>query len=191
MLASGAKAIDKRSEIVRHRRVGFEGASAVGMRQSDSARMQGLALEIAHQGSLIVAQSTGQTATAVDRIADDRMTDRLHVNANLMRSPGLQLDVKERDRVQATSDSIVSNGGPAIGPDNLAPSVHRMPTDRLIDRITGDDPPPDQGLVVTLDGTLLHGLDEEAMGLERTGHDETAARILVQAMHQTGSRQGR
>ena len=41
-------------------------------------------------------QSATACATAVDLVATDRMADRQHVRADLVRAPGLELDAQQR-----------------------------------------------------------------------------------------------
>src|SRR5258708_1067901 len=59
-----------------------------------------------------------QSRCAIERIADDRMSQRSHVDANLMRAAGLDTHRDEceaaKRRLNAAQHAIVTDGNPAI-----------------------------------------------------------------------------
>src|SRR5262249_59348169 len=77
-------------------------------------------------------------AAAIDAIAGDRVTERRHVNADLMRSARLQLDLEITEVPEALENPEAGDRGPtaATGQDGHADTVMRMAAERLV------HPPP-------------------------------------------------
>ena len=77
----------------------------------------------------------GACPAAVDRIAEQRVSERRHVYADLMGSSGLKPQGEIADLPKALSDRIMRDGrarGMSVADDRHAFAVGRMPPDRKI-----------------------------------------------------------
>src|SRR5690606_10932371 len=81
-----AGALQQSSKILRQGGCPFARSTGIRMDQAETLRMQGLARKYRCQMLL-----------AIQRIADQRKTDRLHVHANLVGTPGFQLASHQAD----------------------------------------------------------------------------------------------
>src|SRR5262249_59666481 len=72
---------------------------------------------------------------AIGAIAGDRMTERRHVNPDLMRSARLQLDLEATEVSEALENPEAGDRGPtaATRQDGHADAVMRMAAQRLVD----------------------------------------------------------
>ena len=151
------------------------------MNQAKTPRMQCLSWELG-------TDRHPAGAVTVDLITDQRMPERRHVHANLVRTPGFQRTFDQRAIDEAFDD-------PKVRPRRLAAlnnrhlrSLRRMPTDRLVDGSARFQHAAHQRLVVALDRPRLKLAHQIGLRLKRFGDDHQAGRILVQTMHDAGPR---
>lgn len=110
------------------------------------------------------------------------------MHANLVSAPGFQLSPQQRVRPKAALYTEVRNGFPAIGPNCHAGARGSMATDGFIHRSSARHHALADGDILPLDLASRECSDERCMRLDRTRDHKQAARIFVQAMHETGSR---
>src|SRR6266404_4642989 len=84
------------------------------------------------------AGSKGRAAT-VAGIPDQRMTDGCEVNANLMRAAGFEPAEDQRAVTEALAHFVVRNGVLTRRNDRHRGALHRMASDRRIDRTAASD----------------------------------------------------
>ena len=106
------------------------------MAECQSGRVQRLPGSAAAEEFSITALRTGNPtapASAVDRIADHRVTHMLQVNSDLMGSAGVQLQPKQIDHIEAGYDESVGPGGTTTGYDRHALSILGVPPHGTLD----------------------------------------------------------
>src|SRR6185312_10784182 len=72
-------------------------------------------------------------ARAVDRIAGDRMTDRVEMDPDLVRPAGDQVELEERPGAEPLANAVTRDRGAAIGDHRHAGPMPRVATDRRFD----------------------------------------------------------
>src|SRR5260370_29255910 len=70
----------------------------------------------------------------IERIADDRVSDVLHVHAYLMRAAGADAAAEEGDVAERLDDFIVGDRAAAAGNDRHAPAGARVASDPRVAR---------------------------------------------------------
>lgn len=161
------------------------------MSQLQPPGMQRLPGKTAPERSLGLVQTPRAALAAVHRVADQGMTDMLHMDPNLVRAAGLQFHIQSACRMQPMTQAVVGHCPSAVGANDLAAPVDRMSPERGIDAAAGDHRPPDHGKVVALDFAPLELLHQSGVGLQCARDQQAAAGVLVEAMNQSGTRQGR
>ena len=128
---------------------------------------------------------------AVDRIADQRVADRCHVHANLVRPACFQGAFKQRAVVEDFQHAIPGQRRLATTTfrhhGHLGP-MNRMPADRRIDAVIASNDTGSQRQVLPLDRARLQLADQVGLCLQRLGDDKQSTGFLVQAMHDAGAR---
>src|SRR6516165_4307382 len=162
--------------------------------------MQSLSAKGRERGSGVVAElaSLGFEAAAIDGIAEERMSDRGEVDADLMRAPGLKPAGDEARHRRAIAAAIAFEDLP-MG-DRRAPAcAHRhlvaharMAADWLVDgaaRPLRHAPDECQVAAAQRPAAAVVGelAAERAMGAVGLGHHDEAAGVLVEAMHDAGA----
>lgn len=176
--------------VCRQRRFPAHRPAIARVNQTEPGGMQGLASELM-QG--LHQRGTGPfrmpCAAAVERIADQGVPEVRHVDADLMRAPGLQFHSQECMGTKLPFHAIVADG-------RLATSAHRhacanlgMSADGRIDGSAGNDDPLDQRQVFTRQGPFLQLVNQVTPGPFGLGHDQQPGSFLVQTMYDTGPRQ--
>jgi hypothetical protein len=141
--------------------------------------MQRLAMKRRHR--------CARAPASVSRVADQRMTDRRQMDADLVRASGFERALDERRSTEALERRHVRSRRFAARHDGHRRSSKRMTADRRVDdRGAGDVAVHYRG-VFALHCTRLQ-LPHE-IGLRDCGfrHDDEAARVLVQAMNDSGA----
>src|SRR4051794_24286256 len=72
-------------------------------------------------------------ASRVHGITCDWMTDRREMNADLMRAPGLEVDLEQRPRCEALANPVARDRRPSGWDDGHARIVAWVATDRRLD----------------------------------------------------------
>ena len=109
-------------EVGRERRRDLDRLAAHGMRKGELRRMEELPVEAELR------------AMAVDPVADDRVADRRHVDADLVRPAGLEGHVKERPSGERLDELEVRDGvAGTLAIERLAGRVAPVAADRGLD----------------------------------------------------------
>ena len=117
-------------------------------------------------------RARGQLApTAVDGIADDRISDVREMHADLMRTPGLEPDPRERVRAVLLLDAVVSDRRAPVATHGHLDALRAMAADRLVDgTAAGHDAETDRE-ILALDLVRGEHGDERGVNLERARDD--------------------
>ena len=136
------------------------------------------------------AQVGGQAmaGAAVGGVADDRMSEAGHVNADLMGAAGFDAHAQERGEGAGGEGFVAGEGGAAFFRDGHFLAVDGMAADGEIDRAGGfGRGAPHEGEVFLLDGVGGELGDEGSDGLFVLGDDEDAGGVFVEAMDDAGA----
>jgi hypothetical protein len=136
------------------------------------------------------AQVGGQAmaGAAVGGVADDRMSEAGHVNADLMGAAGFDAHAQERGEGAGGEGFVAGAGGAAFFRDGHFLAVDGMAADGEIDRAGGfGRGAPHEGEVFLLDGVGGELGDEGGDGLFVLGDDEDAGGVFVEAMDDAGA----
>lgn len=146
--------------------------------------MKGLPLEALKCGNQLGACALGKSgAPAIDRIADQRMSDMRHVNPDLMGAAGLQLHFDQGVGRKSLVDAIVSDGGFPIGANRKAFTVTAVASNRKVNRPSPGQGALDQRQILAMDGVRLQLFNQQLVRLDGAGHHQKAAGVLVDPMH--------
>ena len=128
-------------------------------------------------------------AGAIHRVANQGMADVGQMHANLVGTARLQRTF-DQGAVQKAFENAVMGARRFAGPDHRHfGSLRGMAAHRRIDRATLFESPPRQCLVVALHRARLQLAHEIGLRFQGFGDDHQAAGVLVQPMHNTGTRQ--
>ena len=72
-------------------------------------------------------------AGPVDRVAGDRMADRVEVDADLVRPAGDEVELEQRPAREPLADAVAGHRRPAVGHDRHPRAVLRVAPDRRLD----------------------------------------------------------
>ncbi len=120
---------------------------------------------------------------AVRPIADQRMSERGQVNADLVRAAGLEAAGEQRAVAETLAHLIARDGCFAGRDDRHRRAPDRMTADRRVDRATMDDVSGGERQIFAVDALCLQLAHKLCLGDLGLGHDQEAAGIFVQAMH--------
>jgi len=145
----------------------------------------------------------GQEGAAIGLVADQRMADMRHMDADLVRAPRFQAAFDERGRrrrvgarAELLDDGIMRHRMARIaapfGHDGAFRAVRPRPTQRRVDRAGGTGrPAPDDGVIGAFQiagaAVIGKGVRQGAMGKIVLGDDENAARVLVETVDDAGA----
>src|SRR5690606_30521922 len=122
----------------------------------EAGRMEGLAPEASDQGGKRIGQPgrLGGEMSAIDAVANQRMADISHMNANLVGSSGLQPALEQRRDAEILGEAIMGQRIARIravrGDDAASGPVTAGPAERRTDRAGGAFRPlPYQGEIGT------------------------------------------
>ena len=99
------------------------------MLQFESRSVQSLAMKVAREGGKL----SHKPRAAIHRIADQRVADRLHVHADLMRSSSLETTLELRPAFARTEHFVVRHGCFAASRHGHAGARDRMARNRRLD----------------------------------------------------------
>ena len=160
------------------------------MGQAKLACVQGLAskrTQCVYEG---VAGITWQRETpAIGRVAQQRITNMRHVNANLVRTPRLQPATHMGMGTIARDHTIMRDRLAAGVAYRHALAIHRMAVDRRIDMPACGHHAHGHRLVFALDRALGQIRDQFRVRGKGLGHHENAGGVLVEPMHDARPRQ--
>ena len=119
----------------------------------------------------------------VDRVAGDRVADRVEVDADLVRPAGDEVELEQRPAGEPLADAVAGHRRPPVGTTRHPRPVLRVAPDRRLD-------PPDRRRHAALDERQVRLLDPARLelrherGLRRVvpGDHQQPARVAVEAM---------
>ncbi len=175
------------------------------MRECERCRVQEVAIQTKRRlrlrgftaawrvGAASLGRETDNGGRAVERVADNRMPERRHVDADLVGSSGLDAHGYQREtaegRLDAAEHPIVADSSATI----VAACCHP----RAADRIAGDggiygsafggNCAVDQSDVGLLHLATGEHIGQLGMGLVMLGHQQQTAGLLVEPMHDAGT----
>lgn len=152
-----------------------------GVNEPEMRRVESLASEAQFGEQRLV-----RARLAIDRIAEQRMADMSHMDAHLMRTPGLEPTLDEGSTVQPLQRAIVGDGmlTPTLALHRHFLAIGVRATDPRIDspRRRGGHA-ADEGKITPVNAVLLELPRQTLMGPVRLGNDEEPGRVLVDAVH--------
>src|SRR5689334_18211888 len=152
-------------------------ASCHGVHERKRFRMQGLASEL-----------DTAVALSVSRIADQGMTERVEVDADLVGAAGLETTAHQRRIREALEHFVVGDRGAAARHHRHASALYRVTSDRSVDAAVAGDAPVRDGDVLAAHAARLELSHQFSLGLEGLRHDEEPAGVLVEPMNDSGTR---
>ena len=130
--------------------------------------------------------------SSVLRIPDEGEAEVGEVHPNLVGPTGLEPHRQLGMGTEAGRHPIMRDRVPSPPRNDRHPGpVSPVPADGSVDRATRDHASANEREVLAPDRTRRPLVDERMMGREGPGHDEESARILVEAVHHPGPRDGR
>lgn len=131
-------------------------------------------------------------AAAVNRVADQRIVDVGHVDADLMGAPGFQHDVNQGMSGKSLGQPVMRDCRLAAGADDgKAFAIHPVPADGLVDAAAAGHGALAKCDIFTVDRPLLKLVDQYFMGLQGFCHHQQAASVLVDAVDDAAARHTR
>ena len=123
----------------------------------------------------------------VHRVARDRVTDRVEVHADLVRSPGDQVELEQGPAVEPFADPVAGDRRSPVGDDGHPGAVLWVAPDRCLDPSHGRRHRAlDQRLVGLADAAGLELSHERGLRAVVPGDHQQPARVAVQAMDDPG-----
>ena len=151
--------------------------------------MQRLAFEFPQcRNQLVASAARPLEPPAVDRITDDGMPRMREVQANLMRTAGLEPNGAQRMRAESLEHPIMRDRRAAVLADRHARSVAPVPADRYVDRAAAGRQAAADGAVLARHLACGELARQRGMRLQRARHDQQTAGVLVKAVHDPGAR---
>ena len=167
-------------DVIRQRRLPLPLPFRLRMNESQPNRVQRLAVER--------RQCDRPTTPAIRRIADQWMTDRRKMNADLMRASRFQRALHERCRAKALERFDVRTRRFAARHDCHRRTDARMAADRRIDRRCARDVAMHEGDVFAFDRARLQLPHEIGLRNGCFRDHQKAACILIEPMNDAGTR---
>src|SRR5215213_4614435 len=165
-----ARPLERVGEFRWERRIDLDTLARDRMREGEPRGVEELTLE------------AEVTANAVHRVARDRQADRPEVDADLVRSSGLEVDGEERVRRKQLAQLEVRHGvAGRVGVERLARAVATVAADRRLDPSPPRTrPAPHQRQVLALDLAPTEQRLKAALHGIRACDDEQARRVAVE-----------
>lgn len=174
------KHAQKLLEILGQRYLPEQFTASLRVSQTKLEGMQCLAFEI---------NSSRQRAfQTVDGIAYQRKAEVRHVYPDLMRSPRIEHALYPGSTGKTVNDLKVRSRFFTARNDRHFRALDRVPVKRCVDGALRRRLPHDQRCIVPLHRTRLQLADEIGLSLQRLGNHHQARRILVETMHDAGTR---
>jgi len=130
-----------------------------------------------------------ESFAALDRVAEQRMADRGHVHAHLMRAPGFEPALDQRRVAELAQLAPMRHRAPTAGDDRDLLAVDRRPRERRVDRaLQQPRHARDDRLVPPIDRMRLELACQPFMRAIGLGGDHQPRRVLVDPMHDPRSR---
>ncbi len=122
-------------------------------------------------------------ALAVDRVADQRMTEGAEMDPDLVSAAGFQAAAQQRGVPEALGHRVARNRLPAARGDRHPRALDRVAAHGSIHGAIARDVAVDDGEVLAPDAARLQLAHEVGLCLQRLRHDEETAGVLVEAVH--------
>ena len=166
------------------------GLPVTGCCQLQPRCVQCLAREFTQRGAQLLGRAFRQREpAAVNAVTDDRVIDVREVHADLVSAPGFELHADVRVRTETPDHAVMRDGIATAVADRHAHAVRRVPVDRRVDRAARRHHAPADGFVFAMNLARLEHPHQRGVRLERAGHDQQSARVLVEPVHDAGARQ--
>ncbi len=125
---------------------------------------------------------------SVKSVADHRMTKMVEMDPDLVRATAVQCALDQADAAAGLQDAVIGPGGAAAARvDTHFFSMHRMAADRCLDCSAISLQCPGNEREIDFRGFPLGELLRQGLMSDVIlGHDEAAARFLVETMHDPG-----
>ena len=128
-------------------------------------------------------RSAPRRAGAVDRVAGDRVADRLEVDPDLVGPPGDQVELEQGPAGEALADAVAGHRRPAVRDDGHPGPLLRIAADRRLDPAdVRGDAALDERQVGLLHPARLELGHQAGLGGVVLGDHQQAARVAVEAM---------
>ena len=124
----------------------------------------------------------------VNRIADQSMTDRGQVDANLMGAPCFQTACQQRPVCAVFDHGVMRRCRLAIGRNRHALAIPGVASNRCFDRAVVINDTVDNGGIGPADRSRLHLAYQVSVRSQRFRHHQQTAGVLVEPVNDTGSR---
>ncbi len=125
---------------------------------------------------------------SINRIVDDRMSDRCKVHANLMRASRLQAYEQLRCSLELLAQRVVRYRGAAVRANRKTQAIGGIASDRSVDRPFGRArDTADERKILALNVALLHRAAERRQCFGRLGNRDQTARVAIETMDQAGA----
>ena len=160
------------------------------MHHPQLAGMQGLALEATQRLDQLGSRALGQTQTlAVQGITQQRIADVGHVHADLVGTPGFQLDPDMGVATETFQYAVMGDRRLAGMGHCLFGTDGRMTADGLIHLASTGHDATGNGFVLAKGGLFLQLIHQRRVRLQGLGDDQQPGGVLVDAMDDTGAGQ--
>jgi hypothetical protein len=136
---------------------------------------------------LEAVRSASRRPRAVHGITGHGMTDRVEMDADLVRPAGHEVQLQQRPAGEPLPHPVAGRRGPPVGDHRHPGPVLRIAPDPCLDPThLGGDLPEDEGEVCLLDPARLQLGHQRVLGGVRPGDHQQAARVAVEAMDDPG-----
>src|SRR5690554_1119212 len=126
-------------------------------------------------------------AAAIERVTYQRIVDVRHMDTNLMRAPGFQLEPDMSVGTKLLQYAVMGDRFLADTDHSHLLTVFGVAPHRLIDAATTGHYAVDHGLVFPPHAALLQLSHDIGLGGDGFGHDHEAGGVLVEPVHDTGT----
>ena len=138
----------------------------------------------------LARKAQGARALAVGGIADERMSQRREVHADLVRAPGLEAASQEGGKGETLDDLVMRHRLASARHHGHARAAARVPADPRRYRAVTRHPPVHEREVLALHGACGDLAREIGLRRERARDHQEPARVLVEPVHDAGARNG-
>jgi hypothetical protein len=138
----------------------------------------------------LTSEGDAATPPPVNRVADERMSDRSEVDTNLVRAAGFEAACEQRRVGIPRAYVEMRDRRFAAAYDRHACAMSRVAPDGRLHGIRPLDAAMHKRCVLATNRSCLQLAHEIGLRGERPGDDKEPARVLVETMNDTGTGQG-
>ena len=136
----------------------------------------------------LARESDAAVALAVGRIADERVADRAQVHADLVGAAGFEPAAQQGGVGVALEHLVMRHCRPSARDHRHLRARDRVAADRRVDLAVARDAAVHHREVLALDAARLELAHEIGLRGQGLRHDQQAAGVLVEPMHDAGAR---